>query len=409
MSWLHDLLFGATVGHIVFVVPLVIALGVALGRIKIFGVSLGMTFVLFVGIAVSHFGMQYIDTTKTKHFMNPEVLHFIREFGLILFVYAVGLQVGPGFFTTFKTGGLKLNLLATAIVLLGVLVTVLLHYITGIDMPTMVGILSGAITNTPGLGAAQNAYANLNGDPNVLGTAYAMSYPLGVVGIIFSIILIRIIFKVDINQESNKKPQATSESITSNAGATADKHIDEPHLIPIFVGILLGVVLGSIPVYIPGVPQPVKLGLAGGPLVVAILMGAFGTKFYFPTKITKSAVLMLREVGICLFLACVGLLAGESFVKTVVDGDGLLWVGLGVIITLTPLLIVGVLAYKVFKVDYFILMGMIAGSTTDPPALSYSVGASGSDKPSIGYATVYPLTMFLRIMTAQLLIILSAK
>ncbi|MDR2337681.1 MAG: hypothetical protein LBE20_03405 [Deltaproteobacteria bacterium] len=407
MVWLNELLVGDNVGHIVFLFALVIALGITLGRIKIFGVSLGMTFVLFVGIVVSHFGMQYIDTTKTQHFMNPEVLHFVREFGLILFVYAVGLQVGPGFLETFKTGGLKLNLLATAIVFLGVLTAVAIHYITGIDMPTMVGILSGAITNTPGLGAAQNTYANLGGDQNILGTAYAMSYPLGVTGIILSIIAIRIIFKIDLNQEANQKAELKSEATAnSGSGDAVTKHTDEPHLIPIFVGILLGVILGSIPIYIPGTPQPVKLGLAGGPLVMAILMSAFGPKFNFPTRITKSAALMLREVGICLFLACVGLSAGERFVETVASGDGLLWIGLGVIITIVPLMFVGVLAYKVFKVDYFILMGMMAGSTTDPPALSYSVGASGSDKPSIGYATVYPLTMFLRIMTAQLLILL---
>jgi AspT/YidE/YbjL antiporter-like protein len=294
-------------------------------------------------------------------------------------------------------------------------------------MATMVGILSGAITNTPGLGAAQEAYGSLNipesayaklgADSSFIGTAYAMSYPLGVIGIIFSIILIRIIFKIDINQELNlqKKSQVESQASQSTQVSPssqsnvvlADKHADEPHLIPIFVGIFLGVILGSIPVYIPGVPQPVKLGLAGGPLVVAILMSAFGPGFKFPTKITKSAVLMLREVGICLFLACVGLFAGEKFAATVING-GLIWVGLGVIITLVPLLTVGILAYKVFKVDYHILMGMIAGSTTDPPALSYSVNASGNDKPSIGYATVYPLTMFLRIMTAQLLILLFA-
>jgi AspT/YidE/YbjL antiporter-like protein len=408
MVWLNELLVGSSVGHIVFVFALVIALGIALGKIKIFGVSLGMTFVLFVGILVSHFGMQYIDTTKTQHFMNPEVLHFVREFGLILFVYAVGLQVGPGFLTTFKTGGLKLNLLATTIVIFGVLLAVLIHYITGVDMPTMVGILSGAITNTPGLGAAQNAYAGMGGDQNILGTAYAMAYPLGVVGIILSIIAIRIIFKIDINQETKKQVEAKSETVNPGTVAAAGKHIDEPHLIPIFVGILLGVILGSIPVYIPGVPQPVKLGLAGGPLVVAILMSVFGPRFNCPTHITKSAALMLREVGICLFLACVGLLAGESFVETVVNGDGLFWVGLGVIITVVPLMCVGIPAYKIFKVDYFTLMGMIAGSTTDPPALSYSISASGSDKPSVGYATVYPLTMFLRIMTAQLLILLFA-
>ncbi|MDR2762482.1 MAG: hypothetical protein LBB88_07780 [Planctomycetaceae bacterium] len=422
MGWINELLVGSSVGHIVLVFSFVIALGVALGRIKICGISLGMTFVLFVGIAASHFGMQYpellhVDAKGAKHFVDPEVLHFVREFGLILFVYAVGLQVGPGFFVTFKSGGLKLNLLAVAIVFSAVLITVAIHYITGISMPIMVGILSGAITNTPGLGAAQNAYSGMGQDAGIIGTAYAMAYPLGVVGIISSIIAIRIIFKIDIDKENEQlRKVKTQKQSVSSVELEKNKVNDEPHLIPIFVGILLGVFLGSIPIYIPSIPQlgipsipqPLKLGIAGGPLVVAILMGAFGPAIRFPTHITRSAVLMLREVGICLFLACVGLIAGENFVATIINGNGLFWVGLGVIITLAPLLIVGTLSYVVFKVDYFTLMGMLAGSTTDPPALSYSVGAAGNDKPSIGYATVYPLTMFLRIMTAQLLILLFA-
>jgi AspT/YidE/YbjL antiporter-like protein len=416
MNWVNELLVGSGVSHIVLVFAFVISLGIALGQIKIGGISLGMTFVLFVGIAVSHFGMQfpdllYVDPSGGKHFVDPEVLHFVREFGLILFVYAVGLQVGPGFFAAFKSDGLKLNLLAVAIVFSAVLVTVAIHYVTGISAPIMVGILSGAITNTPGLGAAQQAYANMGYDSSILGTAYAMSYPLGVVGIILSIIAIRILFRIDINEENKLLHIAQKEKLSNTKPAELEKQVqvsDEPHLIPIFVGILLGVILGSIPVYIPGVPQPVKLGLAGGPLVVAILLGALTPKMKFPSLITRSAVLMLREVGICLFLACVGLIAGEKFVETIINGGGLFWIGLGVIITLIPLLVVGTLAYAVFKIDYFTLMGMIAGSTTDPPALSYSVGAAGNDKPSVGYATVYPLTMFLRIMTAQLLILLFA-
>ncbi|MDR2437775.1 MAG: hypothetical protein LBE12_00195 [Planctomycetaceae bacterium] len=421
MNWVHELLVGNGVGHIVLVFAFVISLGIALGRIKIGGLSLGMTFVLFVGIAVSHFGMQfpdllYVDKSGGKHFVDPEVLHFVREFGLILFVYAVGLQVGPYFFVAFKSGGLKLNLLAAAIVFSAVLITVAIHYVTGISMPIMVGILSGAITNTPGLGAAQQAYTNMGYDSSILGTAYAMSYPLGVVGIILSIIVIRVIFRIDIDEENKRLHRAPihsaqKEKQANTKPAELEKQVqvsDEPHLIPIFVGILLGVILGSIPVYIPGVPQPVKLGLAGGPLVVAILMGALGPKIKFPSLMTRSAVLMLREVGICLFLACVGLITGEKFVETMISGGGLFWVGLGVIITLVPLLVVGTLAYAVFKIDYFTLMGMVAGSTTDPPALSYSVGTAGNDKPSVGYVTVYPLTMFLRIMTAQLLILLFA-
>lgn len=413
MNWLNELLVGHSVGHIVLIFAFVIASGMALGRIKICGISLGATFVLLVGIAVSHCGMQFpdllcVDKEGVKHFVDPEVLHFVREFGLILFVYAVGLQAGPGFFTAFKSGGLKLNLLAVTAVCLAVFITVAIHYMTGISMPVMVGILSGAITNTPGLGAAQQTYANMGHDSAILGTAYAMSYPLGVVGIISSIIAVRFIFRVDIEKEKELARAAKKEKQSPAKSVEPERQVHGEPVIPIFVGILLGVVLGSIPVYIPGMPQPVKLGLAGGPLVVAILMGAFGQKIKFPTPITPSAILILREVGICLFLACVGLIAGETFVETVTNGDGLLWVGLGVIITMVPLLTVGILAYAIFKVDYFTLMGMIAGSTTDPPALSYSVGVAGNDRPSVGYATVYPLTMFLRIMTAQLLILLFA-
>ena len=411
MAWLNELLVGHSVGHAMAALAFVMSFGMVLGRIKIRGISLGMTFVLLVGIAVSHFGMQfpdllYVGKDGARHFIDPEVLHFVREFGLILFVYAVGLQAGPGFFSAFKKGGLKLNLLSVAIILLGVAVTVAIHFISGIPMPTMVGILSGAVTNTPGLGAAQLTYSNMGQDASGLGTAYAMSYPLGVLGIIFTIIAIRFIFKVDIDKENELLRSSQSQNKAEAKSAGSEKEgcaVLEP-LIPIFVGILLGVFLGSIPIYIPGVPQPLKLGLAGGPLVVAILMGAFGAKIKFPTVITRSAVSILREIGIGLFLACVGLIAGEKFVETVTHG-GLLWVGLGVIITLVPLMTVGTLAYAVFKVDYFTLMGMIAGSSTDPPALSYSVGAVGNDQPSVGYATVYPLTMFLRIMTAQLLIL----
>ncbi len=415
MDWFIELLVGKSIGHIVLIFAFVIALGMALGKIKIAGISLGATFVLLVGIAVSHFGMLFPDMLFTdakgaKHFIDPEVTHFVREFGLILFVYAVGLQAGPGFFSAFKSGGMKLNLLAVGVVGGGVLTTIVLHYVTGIDMPTMVGILSGAITNTPGLGAAQQVYKDMGQDSSILATAYAMSYPLGVIGIIGSIIAVRFIFRVDLEKENARLLPAKQERVSKTQAAEPEKHAHGEPIIPIFVGIALGVVLGSIPVYIPGVPIPVKLGLAGGPLVVAILMGAFGPKIGFPTPITPSATMILREVGITLFLACVGLIAGETFVATVTNGDGLLWVGLGVLITVVPLLLIGILAHALFKVDYFTLMGMMAGSNTDPPALSYSVGVAGrtNDRPSVGYATVYPLTMFLRIMTAQLLILLFA-
>ncbi len=491
MDWLIEVLIGSSFAHMMAVLAFVIAVGMWLGRFKICGVSLGATFVLLVGIAVSHFGMKYqdklyeefkveipvaaqaetaaapaeteaaletvaddgetaenADTTaaeakeeaqsktltvrfdrtskakdrqayleayhadaapkSVKHFFDPDVLYFVQEFGLILFVYAVGLAAGPSFFSAFAKGGLKLNFLAVCIVFGGVATAAVIHLVTGINIGTVVGILSGAVTNTPGLGAATTVYGELGGDGSLLATAYATAYPLGVIGIIFSIIAVRVIFGVNIDKENEKlraeQAAAKSEAKTDGAKKEAGHH---PPVIEIFVGICLGMILGSFPIYVPGLSVPLKLGLAGGPLVVAILMGAFGEKIGFPTRISPSANALMREFGICMFLACVGLKAGETFVDSIMNG-GLVWVGLGVIITVLPLMIVGPLAYKVFKVDYFTLMGVMSGSMTDPPALAYSSNAVGNDRPSIGYSTVYPLTMFLRIMTAQLLIIFFA-
>lgn len=555
MQWIQDLLWGEGIAHTVLLLSFSIAVGIALGKVKIGGISLGMTMVLFVGIAVSHFGLR----------VNHEILHFVKEFGLILFVYAVGLQVGPGFFSSLKKGGLRLNLLAAGVVLLGVLTTLTIHYISHIPIPTMVGILSGAVTNTPGLGAAQEAFASTNngvGDPSIA-LGYAVAYPLGVIGIIFSITAIRFIFKISFSKENEqldsqntqKKDMATilsfvvknpelfgkniqtvshmidgkfvisrimlkdgssqivsSETILNEGDkifvittpqdapkvtrlvgeaidmtqedwnksakelisrrilitksdvngktlaqinlrnkfgvnvtrinrsgidlvaqahsqlqigdrltvvGTADaiagvekflgnklKRLNEPNLIPLFIGILLGVLLGSIPFAIPGIPQPVKLGLAGGPLIIAILMSVFGYKLKMVTYTTMSANLMIREIGICLFLACVGLGAGEQFVETILYKGGLQWIGLGVIITVVPLLLIGLIGRGLCKLNYFTLMGLLAGSTTDPPALSYATSTANNDAPSVSYATVYPLTMFLRVMTAQLLILL---
>ncbi|MDL2314800.1 putative transporter [Bacteroidales bacterium OttesenSCG-928-C19] len=554
MKWITDLLWENSIAHTILILAFVIAVGIMLGKVKIKGISLGMTLVLFVGIAVSHFGFH----------VDHHILHFAKEFGLILFVYAVGLQVGPGFFASFKKGGIKLNLLAAGIVLTGVLTTIAIFYITDIPMATMVGILSGAVTNTPGLGAAQEAYATMNngaGDSSIA-LGYAVAYPLGVIGIIFSISIMRYIFRISFDKENkqldeqntekkelvsaisvrvtnpkvfglsiadisnltdlkvvvsriyhaNKEAEIASSNSILNEGdivrlittpseekatsaflgeieempveewnklcgnmssrrilvshgeingktlAQLDlrrkfgvnitrvnrsgidliarpnlqlqmgdrvmvvgslgaisgvekvlgnqlKRLNEPNLIPIFIGIFLGVLLGSIPFFFPGIPQPVKLGLAGGPLVVAILISAFGHKLKMVTYTTMSANLMLREIGICLFLACVGLGAGEQFVETIVHGGGLKWVGLGVIITVLPLIIFGIIGRGIFKLNYFTLTGLMAGSMTDPPALSYAVSTSGNDAPSISYAAVYPLTMFLRVMTAQLLIL----
>ena len=557
MEFFHDLFFGNSafwgggVAHSVLILALVISLGVALGKLKIAGVKLGVTWILFVGIAFSHFGMT----------LNEHLLHFLKEFGLILFVYSIGLQVGPSFFSSFKKGGIQLNMFATGIVLLGVLITYVIYLITDLPITTMVGILSGAVTNTPGLGAAQQAYSDMTGiDSPDIATGYAVAYPLGVLGIILSMIVIRWVCKVRFEEENKAMTVQQSDSKEAVrisvevknpfiAGKTVlqikrlinrqfvisrvlhpDGHIDivnakttlamgdrvlivttthdmdllvdllgekidmekeewekldnqlisrrimitksklngqhigslrlqsygvnvtrvnragvdlipnhnlqlqmgdrltvvgsesainavskvlgnsmrrlnEPNLIPIFVGIFLGVVFGSVPIMFPGIPQPVKLGLAGGPLVVSILISRFGPHYKLVTYTTMSANLMLREVGIALFLACVGLGAGEGFVHTVLYENGYHWIGYGFIITVLPLLIIGLIARKFFKLNYFTLMGVAAGAMTDPPAMAYSNGVAGNDMPSVGYATVYPLTMFLRILTAQLLIL----
>ena len=558
MNWINDLLWGEGIGHSILLLSFVIAAGIQLGKIKVFGVSLGITLVLFVGIILGHFGFT----------INHNVIHFFKEFGLILFVYSVGMQVGPGFFSSFKQGGITLNMLACGIVFLGVLTAVILHYATGIPMPTMVGILSGAVTNTPGLGAAQQAFSDMHGvSDNTIALGYAVAYPLGVIGIILSIILIKYIFRVSFDKEneqlnsedsshtneakpislivknpaifnktvaelsnllehrdfvisrvwrdSNKQIEIASantvlqendkvfvittetdaETIKTFIGEEIDmerkqwirmesqfinrrilitkpelngkrlgqlklrklyginitrinragvdlvakpgltlqvgdrvnvvgtetavsnvekvlgnsmKRLNEPNLITIFVGIALGIVLGSIPISFPGIPQPVKLGLAGGPLVVAILISRFGYHYKLITYTTQSANLMLREIGITLFLACVGISAGDGFVDTIVNNGGFAWIGYGFIITFVPLMIIGCIGRYFCKVNYFTLMGLIAGSTTDPPALAYSNATAGNDAPSVGYATVYPLTMFLRGLTAQLLILFFA-
>lgn len=556
MNWLSDLFYGNAsfwgggVAHSVLILAVVIAVGVALGKIKIAGISLGVTWVLFTGIVFAHFGMR----------LEGHLIHFLKEFGLILFVYSIGLQVGPGFFSSFKKGGVALNLLATGIVLLGVAVTVLIHFATGIPVTTMVGIMSGAVTNTPGLGAAQQANSDLTGfdDPNIA-TGYAVAYPLAVVGIIATIIVLRYLFGINMAKEEKAapdtldagdtarrlslrvtnpaldgrkvgeihdllqrnfvisrlrrqdgtvrmanaetvlrtgddilvitsqsaaptlvafigqeielewkqlntqfisrrilitKPELNGESISqlrlrsfgvsitrvnrSGIDLVASpelqlqigdrvtvvgtrqaieevekklgnslKRLNHPNLFPIFVGIALGVILGSVPFAFPGIPQPVKLGLAGGPLIVAILISRFGPQYKLVTYTTMSANLMLREVGISLFLACVGLGAGETFVQTVVDG-GYRWIAYGIVITLVPILAIGIIGRKFCKLNYFTLSGLIAGSTTDPPALAYANDMAGNDIPAVAYATVYPLTMFLRVLAAQLMILIMA-
>lgn len=558
MNWLQDLLTNPnSIAHIVALYAFVIAAGVLLEKIKFFGISLGVTFVLFVGILAGHFGFTG----------NPAILSFVQDFGLILFVFCIGLQVGPSFFSSFKRGGITLNLLAVGIVFLNIAVALILYFaLQGrVDIPMMVGILCGAVTNTPGLGAANEALQQLHYQGPEIAMGYACAYPLGVMGIILSMIIIRYICRVDVKQDSDEiqkeeeanphmKPYTISlkvqnealsgktlsqvqnflardfvctriiqdgHMITPNANTVLrlgdrmflvcaeddseaimafigpkieqdwdatnqqDKpmvsrrilvtqpningktlgelhfssmygvnvtrvnrsgmdlfaarqlrlqvgdrvmvvgpqdaiervanllgnqlrRLDHPNIVTIFVGILCGILFGSLPIAIPGMPTPVKLGLAGGPLIISILIGRFGHKVKLVTYTTMSANLMLREVGLVLFLASVGIKAGENFVQMVVEGDGVLYVGLGFLITFIPLVITGIVARWHHRVNYFTLMGLIAGSNTDPPALAYANQIAGNDAPAVGYSTVYPLTMFLRILTAQLLVLLMA-
>lgn len=556
MDWLQNLLFDEnSIAHIVLLYSFVIAVGVLLGKIKFFGVSLGVTFVLFTGIVCGHFGLTG----------NTQILTFLQDFGLILFVFCIGLQVGPSFFSSFKKGGIAMNLVAMGIVALNIVVAVALYYgLNGrIELPMVVGILCGAVTNTPGLGAANEALSQLNYNGPQIAMGYACAYPLGVLGIIGSIIAIRYICRInlkkeeeDIAKEEAANPHLTprmmhlevhnealagktllqvrdfmgrdfvcsrilqnghvsipnrdtvfhlgdqlfvvcaeddaeaiiafigpkievdwekqdtpmvsrrilitqpkmngkqlgefhfssmygvnvtrvnrsgmdifaSRNLTLQVGdrvmvvgpqdavervanlmGNSLKRLDHPNIVTIFVGIFLGIFFGSLPIAFPGIPTPVKLGLAGGPLIVSILIGRFGYKLKLVTYTTMSANLMLREIGIALFLASVGIKAGANFVNTVVDGDGLLYVGCGFLITVIPLLIMGAVARWHYKMNYFMLMGLIAGSNTDPPALAYSNQTAGNNAPAVGYSTVYPVSMFLRILTAQLLILILAS
>ena len=550
MNWLQSLFFGTGVPHSIFILTLAIASGIFLShRLKFKGITLGITWILFCAIAFSHFGMH----------LDPVVETFAKDFGLILFVYSIGLQVGPSFFSSFGKGGIKLNLLAMTVVFLGCATAYLISVLSGVDIATMTGVLFGAVTNTPGLGAAQQAFADITGNANPnIASGYAMAYPLGVVGIITVILAMRWFFRIKLENEEARvasesevqkeikyidvllvnpqvegahirdlsqlchmnlivsrlvrptgedelpdvdtilhvgdrirvvvdkeneksvlllgmetslpndpnqqahlvsrhvvvtKPELNGKrigdlnvratyhvSITRirRAGiellATRDlylqlgdritvvgeeravnkveklfgnstKRLDVPNLASIFLGIALGVVVGMLPIMLPGLSQPFKLGIAGGSLIVAILMGCFGPKLHVITYTTSSANLMIREIGIALFLAAVGFGAGKTFIPTLLDG-GYVWIGFGVIITLLPLLIVGVIGRMWLKLDYFTLMGLLAGSTTNPPALAYATTVStANDRSAVAYSTVYPLTMFLRVLTGQLMIL----
>ena len=544
--------------HIALLYSLVIAIGVLLGKIKVGGISLGVTFVLFAGILAGHVG-----------FTAPgPILTFVQDFGLILFVFCIGLQVGPGFFDSFKKGGVTLNLLSTVMIVLDVLVMFGCYYLfydttNPVNLPMMVGTLYGAVTNTPGLGAANEALASVfpNGDAPVIASGYACAYPLGVVGIIGATIAIRFLTKTKLEEEEaaleleeaenpHAKPhqmhlrvsnkyisgrtlseisgflnrdmvcsrllhegevsipvsstifniddevlivcaEADAEAIQAFIGPIVEspwpveaenqqyvskrivvtrpsmngktlgkmhfssvygvnvtritrqgmdlfasrnhhfhtgdrvmvvgpeenvnrvaelmgnsvKRLDAPNIATIFIGILVGLIFGSIPLAIPGMPVPLKLGIAGGPLIIAILIGRFGYRMKLVTYTTTSANMMLREIGLVLFLASVGIKAGAGFWDTVVQGDGLKYVGTGFLITIIPILIVGTIARMKYKFNYFTIMGMIAGTYTDPPALAYANSICSKEAPAVGYSTVYPLSMFLRIFSAQIVVL----
>ena len=398
MDWFTNLLTNGGVGTTVLMLSVSIFAGLILGRFKIKGISLGITWVLFVGIILSAFGIT----------CNHDMLHIIKEFGLILFVTAVGLQVGPGFFKSFKKGGLAMNIMALVNVALGVVITIIVAHASGDSLFDMAGVYTGAVTNTPGLSAAQQAVRDL-GMADVadrLANGYAVAYPLAVVGMILTCIVLRPLCRIDLKKEptvaENLEPNREKRDTTQ-----AQRH--KVNLIPIFVIIAVGIVLGSIPIPV-GMSAPVKLGLAGGPLVAALIGSWLGVrKGWFTTEFTEShGVWMLREVGIALFLAGVGLGAGSSFVSTIQAG-GYMWILYGFIITVVPPMLVALFGRLVLKLNYYTLMGFIGGSHTDPPTLAFAnnMAPEGCKLPNMGYATVYPLTMFLRIFTAQLLVLMA--
>ena len=393
-----NLFTGSGVGPSILYLAISIFVGLLLGKIKIAKISLGITWVLFVGIALSALGIS----------LNAEMLHVIKEFGLILFVVAVGLQVGPGFFRSFKKGGLAMNLMALVNVGLGVLITVIIAKVAHQDLADMAGVYTGAITNTPGLSAAQQAVGDMGveGGAERLAAGYAVTYPLAVVGMIVSCLLLKAFCRIDLKKEPSVET-AVETGPEKQATPLSQRH--KVNLIPIFVIIALGIIIGSIPIPV-GMKAPIKLGLAGGPLVVAIVGGWLGVKKgWFSTEFTDShGIWMLREVGIALFLACVGLSAGGQFVATV--QEHYMWVVYGVIITMVPPILVTLFGRLVLKMNYYTLMGFIGGSHTDPPTLAFAntIAPEGCKLPNMGYATVYPLTMFLRIFTAQLLVLIAA-
>lgn len=397
MNWIVNLFTGSGVGSTVMYLAVSIFAGLLLGRIKVKGVSLGITWVLFVGILISALGVS----------LNHDMLHILKEFGLILFVVAVGLQVGPGFFRSFKKGGLAMNLMALTNVALGVVITFVIAKVAHQDLADMAGVYTGAITNTPGLSAAQQAVNDLgiDGAADRLAAGYAVAYPLAVVGMIMTCILLRPLCRIDLKNEPSSEDMLEPQD-KKHATPISQRH--KVNLIPIFVIIAVGIIVGSIPIPV-GMKAPVKLGLAGGPLVVSIIGSWLGVrKGWFTTDFTDShGVWMLREVGIALFLAGVGLGAGGQFMATV--QEHYMWVVYGVIITVVPPILIGLFGRLALKMNYYTLMGFIGGSHTDPPTLAFAntLAPEGCKLPNMGYATVYPLTMFLRIFSAQLLVLFA--
>ncbi len=554
MNWLQEAFLEPTMVQAVIIISLVSALGLYLVRIKIFGISLGITFVFFAGIFAGHLGIV----------VNKDMLYFAQSFGLILFVYALGLQVGPGFFSSLKKGGVAMNMMGLGVILLGLIMTVSLHWVTGVSLSNMVGLLCGAVTNTPALGAAQQALlqidpANTKGVTD-MALACAVAYPLGVVGVILAIIILRALF-ADKKQKDLKEQRDTTtyvaefhvsnpaiyEKSIKDVMKLTDKHfvisrvwrngkvsiptsdtllhehdhlliisvksdvenikilfgeqenvdwnkadidwnaidsqlisrriavtrnrvngvklgslrlrnlyginitrvnragidllaspdlrlqigdrltivgeansvntvgkilgdeikrLNNPNLLAVFIGISLGMLLGALPITLPGMSTPVKLGIAGGPIIVGILMGAFGPRFHLTTYTTMSANLMLRQLGIIIYLAGLGIDSGVHFFETVFRAEGLLWIGLGFLLTIVPVLIVGFIASQFFKLDYAHNVGMLCGSMANPMALSYANTTVDGDEPSVSYATVYPLSMFIRVISAQLVLML---
>ena len=545
-------LWGGGVAHSVMILSLVITLGLSLGKFRVKGVSLGLAWILFIGLVFGHFSFN----------MDEHLLHFLKEFGLILFVYSIGLEVGPGFFSSFRNGGKSLNLLSVIVVALSIITTLLIYYASGTAITSMAGILSGAVTNTPGLGAAQQAFSDLRHiDAPQIAAGYAIAYPMGVLGVILAFIILRYALRIDRSREeadakrgmghlekmtlntfciriTNEmvfgrnvkdirhllkrdfmisqilrrgsddhsevvnghtklfggdtiyvvahpsvqspltallgeevqmerddfgsdmvtrrirvtKPEINGKTIAqleirSKLGANITrvtragvdliatpnlklhmgdrvtvvgselaiahtekvlgnqmKQLNYPNLIPIFLGIALGCLLANVPFFLPGINEYLRLGLTGGPLIVAILIGHFGPRYNLVTYNTISANMMLREIGICIFLACVGLGTGRDFVQTLTSESGLVWVLYGTAITMIPILIGGFIGRYVFHINYFTLLGVLAGANTNPLALAYVRDNTSADAPSVGYANVYPFAMFLRIVTIQIII-----